>query len=337
MQIGARVGWARMTQVNKVVVRVPASTANLGPGFDTLGMALNLYHWIQMEVSEIPQIECYGDHLDGIPTDRSNLVYQIAEKVFEEAGHRPKPLSISMYSQIPLTRGLGSSASAIVGGLVAANALLNNPLSRDRLFQIASSLEEHPDNVGASLFGGIVVAYWDGHHAEHIRIDAHPHMECLVVIPEFQLLTSEARHMLPEQISLKDAVFNIGHSSLLVAALSTGRLDMISHAMKDVLHQPYRCARIPGMASILEHGVDNGALGIALSGAGPTMIAFVDRSSKQKKRLQNYMTGVFLDHGIASQSMWLTPEPVGAEVLTHFDESRTFIENVEGEKALWRR
>jgi homoserine kinase len=298
----------------KAVVKVPASTANLGPGFDALGMALNLYAWIEMGIAEKTTIHLIGDHMKGVPTDKSNLIYEVAQKVFEKAGVSYPELEISMYSDIPLARGLGSSASAIVGALAGANALIGNKLSADELFQIATSIEKHPDNVGASLFGGIVVAYWDGSRAEHIRLEPDAHLEVLVAIPTFQLSTEKARHLLPQQISMKDAVFNLGHSSLLVAALSTGNLGMIRHAMKDMLHQPYRASLIPGMAEILDHAADHGALGAALSGAGPTMLALVDSRSDRKDELESFLLGTFRKEGITAETLWLKPSREGVEV-----------------------
>src|SRR5690606_36685222 len=145
--------WPLMS-MNKVIVQVPASTANLGPGFDTLGMALNLYAYIEMGVAENhTRISLFGDEMQGIPTDETNLIYQVAQQVFAEAGVSIPHLDISMYSDIPLTRGLGSSASAIIGGMYAANALIGGKLTDDQLFQLATQMEDHPDNVGASLFG----------------------------------------------------------------------------------------------------------------------------------------------------------------------------------------
>ena len=142
-----------MSLQQRVTVKVPASTANLGPGFDTLGMALSLYAWIEMKPSEQTVFHLYGDHLNGLPTDRSNLIYEVAQMVFKEAGVSVPELEISMFSDIPLTRGLGSSASAIVGALAAANALIGSPLSDDKLMDMATLLEKHPDNVGASIWG----------------------------------------------------------------------------------------------------------------------------------------------------------------------------------------
>lgn len=300
----------------RVIVKVPASTANLGPGFDTLGMALSLYAWIEMSESQTGDttFEFYGDGMDGLPRDKSNLLYKVAQLVFEEAGAHVPELAIAMYSDIPLARGLGSSASAIIGALVAANALIGSPLSKDKLFQLATELEGHPDNVGASLFGGIVVSAWDGSEAHYSRIEPHGRLETLVAIPAFQLATEKARHALPSQISMADAVFNVGRSSLLVAALAGGELGLIRHAMKDRLHQPYRAALIPGMAEILERAADFGALGAALSGAGPTLIAFVDSASGEKAALAEFLKATLAKEGIEAETMWLAPCTDGAEV-----------------------
>ncbi|GIP30094.1 homoserine kinase [Paenibacillus sp. J23TS9] len=319
-----------MIKPEGVCVRIPASTANLGPGFDTLGMALSMYSWIGMKGSKETVIHLYGNEMDGIPTDKSNLVYKVAQMVFREAGVQVPELEISMYSDIPLTRGLGSSASAIVGALFAANELIGSPLSKAKLFDMATAIEDHPDNVGASLFGGLITAIWDGLHADYIRMEPHEELEVLVVIPDFQLSTSEARKGLPAQISRKDAVYNISRSSLLVAALAQGRLDLISRAMSDRLHQPYRAELVPGMAEILENAVAHGALGIALSGAGPTLLALVERQSQRKKELETYLLNTMKAEGIRASASWLSPSRKGALLIGSMP-SGSFLEMIKGE------
>ncbi|RKN83833.1 homoserine kinase [Paenibacillus ginsengarvi] len=314
----------------KVYVKVPASTANLGPGFDALGMALNLYEWIEMGIADRTEIRVYGEQMVGVPTDKSNLIYKVAQLLFDKAGVSHPELDIAMYSDIPLTRGLGSSATAIVGALVAANALIGNKLSSHELFQIASALEKHPDNVGASLFGGLIAAFWDGERAEHIRIVPEDRLDVLVAIPRFELATEKARNVLPVSVTMKDAVFNIGHSSLLVAAFCTGRYDMIRHAMKDALHQPYRAPLIPGMTDILEQAQQHGALGAALSGAGPTLLALVDGKEGRGAELEAFLQGTLARHGIEADTMWLKPCADGAVVLTHFDPNVSLLDNVKG-------
>lgn len=304
-----------MGSLDKVRVKVPASTANLGPGFDALGMALSLYAWIEMKASDETRIRLFGDQLSGVPDGKANLIYQVAQRLFDEAGVRVPELEIGMYSDIPLTRGLGSSASAIVGALVAANGVIGEPLSRDDLFQLATRMENHPDNAGASLFGGIVSAVWDGRQATGIKLDPPERLTLLVAVPEFHLSTEKARHLLPESVSRKDAVFNVGHASLLTAALATGRLELIGEAMQDRLHQPYRKALVPGMDKILREARDHGALGVALSGAGPAMIAFVDRESKDKDRLESFMLETFREAGVVAGTLWLDPDRDGALLL----------------------
>ncbi|MDQ0877999.1 homoserine kinase [Paenibacillus sp. V4I3] len=317
--------------VQKVRVKVPASTANLGPGFDSLGMALNLYAWIDMAISDQTTIHLIGDQMNGIPTDKSNLIYKVAQMVFEQADVSHPELDITMYSDIPLTRGLGSSASAIVGALAGANALIGNKLTQYELFQIASRLEKHPDNVGASLFGGIVVAFWDGEKAESIRIEPDANLEVLVAIPAFQLSTEKARSVMPKQVAMKDAVFNLSHSSLLVAALSTGNLGMIRHAMKDALHQPYRAELIPGMKTLLEQAENHGALGVALSGAGPTMLALVDARSSQKEELESFLKDTLAKEGIEAQTLWLRPSGEGVAAILLQEGDGDLLSFVEGE------
>lgn len=317
-----------------VVVKIPASTANLGPGFDALGMALSLYAWLELSIAETTEVNLYGDGMEELPTDTRNLVYKVAQSVFQKAGMTEQPLKISLYSEVPLTRGLGSSASAIVGALVAANEMLGKAFSDQELFYMATELEGHPDNVGASLFGGIIVSSWDGESAPYVKITPPNALETCVIIPDFQLSTEKARHALPEQYSKSDVVFNIGKSSLLVAALASGQLQLIKQAMQDRIHQPYRAALIPGMSHILEQAVEQGALGAALSGAGPTLIAFIDSHSEHKEQLENFMVSTMKREGITAKTMWLSPDHFGTRVIFESKElvhELPFMELVKGD------
>lgn len=320
-----------MMRNEKVLVKVPASTANLGPGFDTLGMALELFAWVEMSFSDRAIIHLYGDGMDGIPTDESNLVYRTALKVFQKAGIDCPGLEISMLSEIPLARGLGSSASAIVGALVAANHLAGDVFSKEQLFQMAVEIEHHPDNVGASLFGGLVVVAWDGGMPHYLRLDVDSAIEVLAAIPEFQLSTEQARNILPQQVSRQDAVYNISRASLLVSAFSLGKLDLIRDAMSDKLHQPYRSSLIPGMQDILNGAADHGALGAALSGAGPTLLALVNKDSRRKQELIDFIEQTLQQYTISAEYLWLNPADAGASVLTQNNNSSTFIEKLKGE------
>ncbi|MFD0617990.1 homoserine kinase [Paenibacillus sp. GCM10027629] len=319
-----------MNAYERVIVKVPASTANLGPGFDTLGMALQLYSYIEMSAAEETSISLYGEELSGIPTDKRNLIYKVAQMIFDDAGVSVPELRISMYSDIPLTRGLGSSASAIIGGMFAANALIGYALPQERIFTLATALEKHPDNVGASLYGGIIAATWDGTQAHHIRLTPSPHLTTLVAIPQFQLATEKARNILPQQFSMGDAIFNVSHSSLLVAALATENFGMIRHAMRDRIHQPYRASLIPGMSEILDKAADYGALGIALSGAGPTLIALVDERESREEQLEQFLMDTLNREQITASTLWLKPSIEGTVALPDI-EGRMFMDVVKGD------
>lgn len=294
---------------------VPASTANLGPGFDSLGMALPLFAGVAMQAAKRTRIRLHGKHLDGIPQDKTNLVYETAQAVFDKAGVSMPELEIAYESEIPLTRGLGSSAAAIVGALVAANGLIGSPLSGDELFQMASAMERHPDNVGAALFGGFVAAAWDGERAAAVRLDPPADLEVLVAIPAFELSTKKARGALPQQVSMADAVFNVSHSSLLTAALAAGNFAALRHAMRDRLHQPYRAEMVPGMKDILSGAPDHGALGAVLSGAGPTLLMLADKREAAHERLEVFVRRTMEAAGVEIHLQWMTPCLQGAAIV----------------------
>lgn len=300
----------------RVRVTVPSSTANLGPGFDTLGMALQLYSVVEMQVSEQTSIELIGKELQGTPTDKSNLLYVIAAELFQQAGLAVPELHIRASSEAPLTRGLGSSAAAIVGALVAANHLAGEPFTREQLFAMAVKKEGHPDNVGPSFFGGIIVATMpekDDQPIPYIRLAPPAAMRALVVIPNYALSTEKARNALPQVYSKQDVIYNVGHSSLLVAALAQGRLDLLGQAMGDRLHQPYRAPLVPGLEEILAAATQNGAVGAALSGAGPTILCLT-ASDSECERLKSFVDQVMRGHGISYQTMVLQPDEHGVQV-----------------------
>jgi len=305
---------------NSVVkVTIPASTANLGPGFDALGMAFQLYSVVEMAISEETTIELVGKELQGTPADKSNLLYQVAVGLFQEAGLSVPELFIRAASDAPLTRGLGSSAAAIVGALVAANQLAGEPFTRDQLFAKASQMEGHPDNVGASMFGGIVVATMpdqEGAAVPYVKLPVPQGLQTLVVIPEFPLSTEKARKVLPQVYSKQDVVYNVGHSSLLVAALAQGRLDLMGQAMADRLHQPYRAELVPGLKDILDQATQHGAAGAALSGAGPTILCFF-QTEEEQARLREFVDRVMKGHDISYRVMILLPDEHGVQVEIH--------------------
>jgi homoserine kinase len=298
--------------------RVPATSANLGPGFDALGIALSLYAWIEMAPADETSVALLGARTEGLPSDKSNLLYGIAQRVFDEAGVKVPELEIAFAGDIPLTRGLGSSAAAIAGALGAANALIGDALPRDELFRIATSIEGHPDNVGPAIYGGIVSAVWDGERAAHIRLDAPPSLTTLVAIPTYELETKKARAALPDSYSRADAVFNLSRAALLTAALATGNLDVLRHTLDDRLHQPYRAPLVPGLSRVLREASAHGALGAALSGAGPTAIAFVDKTSiaGREPELEAFLREAMSASGDGKdvELLWLAPSDEGLTV-----------------------
>lgn len=306
-------------QENRIVrVQVPASTANLGPGFDAIGMAFQLYTRIHMRFAETTQIRPLSPELVGLPTGKENLLYRAAASLFREAGLPEPELYMEVESEIPLTRGLGSSAAALVGALCGANRLAGEPFTPEQLYAMATRWEGHPDNVGAALFGGVVVAAMpqtDERLAPipHVRLPVPDGLKTVVVIPEYELSTGQARAALPDRYSREDMVFNVGRSSLLVAAIAQGRLELFAEAMRDRLHQPYRCALVPGLREMLEGATEHGALGAALSGAGPTMLFFYP-DDQQKERLLSFIERVLTGYAIRYRVMTLLPDERGTTI-----------------------
>ncbi|PKM47656.1 MAG: homoserine kinase [Firmicutes bacterium HGW-Firmicutes-8] len=294
-------------------VQIPATTANMGPGFDTLGMALKLYNIVEMEEAKRGlHINVEGDGADKIPRDASNIVYISAAKVFKTVGFEPKGLRIRMINNIPLARGLGSSAAAIIGGLLAANILSGGRLGEKELLNLATEIEGHPDNVAPALVGGIVVTVQADNEIKYYKIEPPPKLKCVVAIPNFTLPTKLAREVLPQSVSLTDAVYNIGRTALLVTALIKQDFNMLSAAMDDKIHQPYRANLVPGMKKVFAAAKLAGARGIALSGAGPALIAYCDDNTGL---IATVMKETFLQSGIYARVIELEPNPVGAVAL----------------------
>lgn len=296
-----------------VRVQVPATTANLGPGFDCLGMALKLYNMVEMvRLNAGLSIEIHGEGAQEIARDQTNVVYRAAMRLFNQVGFVPGGLRIRLINNIPVARGLGSSASAIAGGLIAANIIAGGRLTQKELLTLAASLEGHPDNVAPALFGGIVVTSAVEGEVRFARIDPPAGLKAAVAIPEFKLSTRMARDVLPQQVSMQDAVFNLGRVALLVTALCRGDLGLLTGVIEDRLHQPYRASLVPGMKKVLAAARLAGARGVCLSGAGPTLIAFADANLELIARA---MKDTFTQNGVPARAMVLEPSPIGARAL----------------------
>lgn len=257
-----------------IKIRIPASTANLGSGFDSLGIALNLYNYIEIG----PSLGCEISSADGteIPTGEDNLVYLSAKKVFEKSGLPFRGLKIIEENHIPFARGLGSSSACIAGGVFGANELLGRPFAKNELLDIAAEIEGHPDNVSPAILGGFTVNATDGKNIRFVKSEVPENFVFAAFVPPFELKTADARAAMPKEVSVKDSVFNLSRSALFTASLISGKFENLKAACDDKLHQPSRLPLISGGKTVIEKSYENGALAAFISGAGSTMMAIFD-------------------------------------------------------------
>lgn len=261
--------------LSRTIISVPATSANLGPGFDTMGLALNIRNRVMFEV--IP--EGFEFTFDGfgsksLPRDRSNLIIESAWRLFDEVGEHPTGLHMYQSADIPVKKGLGSSSGAIVAGLFGANQLLGEPKSIDELVQIATAIEGHPDNVVPALLGGLTVSVMGASKTVLTKRIKPFDWEILMVVPDYTFGTDEARAILPTTIPMRDVVFNMSRSAMLPTILERGDHDNLAEVMRDRIHQNYRLPQFPGVEGAYEAAMMAGASGVALSGAGPSLIVF---------------------------------------------------------------
>ncbi len=273
-----------MSVVSSVCVTVPATTANLGPGFDCIGAALTLYNELKFTCSKLDRakkliINVTGDEAAKVAKDESNLVYQAFIKFFQHIQQTPPPVNIEIKLGVPLARGLGSSATAIVGGLIGANVLAGEILTPAQIMELAIAIEGHPDNVVPALWGGCCLAATSDTGWEICDIPWCKDVVPVVAIPDFELSTSVARQVLPTQVSRGDAIFNTAHLGLLLRGLETGNKNWLRAALQDKLHQPYRKYLIHGYDDLYAVALLSGAYGMVISGAGPTLLALTDTSN----------------------------------------------------------
>ena len=297
----------------KVIARIPASTTNLGPGFDVLGLALQLYSTVTLEPSETDtEVIVNGVDADKIPSTSEHVAFQAVELVFKRSSTTPpKGFKLHIDNGIPAIRGLGGSGTAILGGLLTANVLCGTPFSDAELLNFATEIEGHPDNVAASLYGGIVVSAQENGHVHTVQLACPPELSIVLAIPDFPLSTKQAREVLPRSVDFADAIYNTSRSTLLIASIATGQFEMLRVAMKDRLHQPYRTSLIPGFNDVAEAAISAGALSVALSGAGPTVAAYCIEHDEQ---IAKQMQTVFNMHQIASDIKILKSDADGANV-----------------------
>lgn len=262
-----------------IKVRVPATTANIGPGFDAFGMAFQLYNIFSFEERDNGKLTIRG--VERRYQGKSNLVYKAMLKVFNRVHYRPKGIYIYTDVNIPVSRGLGSSAACIVGGLVGANTLCGAPLTGKELFDMAVEMEGHPDNVAPAMFGGLVVSLGLKEENHYIKKEVSQCFEFYGLIPDFTLSTMEARKALPKKVFHKDAVFNVSRATMTYLALTEGRPDILKVSVEDKLHQPYREGLIAHYDEVSQKARELGSLNTCISGAGPTLLAITTRDNDQ--------------------------------------------------------
>lgn len=296
-----------------VTVKVPATSANLGPGFDTLGIALNTYLEVKLKLCENDNIICHGEGQEAISLDiKDNYVYKAIQLLFEEVGEK-SGVHLEINNNIPVGKGLGSSAAAIVAGLFAANEIIDNIFTAEELVNWAVKLEGHADNVVPAIYGGLTTAMIYEDQVYYQKICLPEELQIIVVVPDFNLPTEKSRSVLPAQLNLTDTVSNLQRACFLLASIFNGDFKHINKAMDDMIYQPLRKQFIPGFDEVLAKAKSNGALGVALSGAGPSIIAF---AAGNVDGIGKAMKTAFSEQNVASQTYYLHPDQKGIHLQT---------------------
>jgi len=314
--------WLAELDGHRVVVQVPASSANLGAGYDCLGVALALTNRVEVEVRGWSrgaiELTVDGEGRNELREDRDNrFVRGLEAALVQGRGRLPDDIGwrIAMDNTIPLARGLGSSAAATVAGIVAANALMGGPLTLEDQLRIATEIEGHPDNAAASLLGGFVVAAAVDGAVEAVRFEAPRDVRAVLFIPELRLSTDAMRKALPKSVPLDDAVANLAAVAIGVAGMAAGRTDLLRRLTVDRLHEPYRAAVYPQLTRLVQAAREAGALGACLSGAGSTILAFAD-SMADIARIEGALSAVAADTDLPGRMVVVEPRNQGAEVLS---------------------
>ena len=297
----------------RITARVPATSANLGPGFDCFGVALELRTDTTLAVGEPFSIAIQGEGANRIARDERNLAFRAVRTFYERIGREPPSFALTINSRIPLTGGLGSSSAGILGGLLAANVAAGRPMDADGILALAAELDGHPDNVAPALLGGLVVAVADPPRGPvTLSLPIPNELSAVVYVPTFTMPTKRARALLPPVVPRADAIFNAGRTALLVAALQTGQLDYLRIATQDRLHQPYRSKLFPALPTVIEAALAAGARGAALSGAGSAVLAL---ATGRQTQIGQAMKDAALRRGVHGRWLAVDVARAGAEVI----------------------
>lgn len=281
-----------------IKLKIPASTSNLGSGFDTFGLALNIYLNVEVSLADSLKISYSGEGEQDIVLDETNLIFKAAAKIYEKAGAGLPFLSINIENPIPLCRGLGSSGAAIIAGLAGANKLLDDKFSNSELLNFAHEIEGHPENAAASLYGGFTTNCINNGEIISRKIEITNSLKAVLLIPETSISTEDAREVLPVLVAYDEAIFNVQRSALLTHTFLTGDFDSLKTAMQDKLHQPFRKQLLPGYDEFEEIAYENGALGVCISGSGSTLLCFTE---DKETLLQNHWRALAEEKEIAAQ------------------------------------
>jgi len=299
--------------MKKVKVKIPASTTNLGPGFDCLGLALQLYNTV--ELTRVKErriiIDIKGEGEESLPKNKENIIIPALKLIFDNAGLPLEGIKIKEINNIPIKRGLGSSAATRLGGILGASALLEKRLTSREIIELATQLEGHPDNVAASLLGGLVTISYSNKEIKWLKMAIPVSLKVIVAIPELEISTEKARNILPLKIPLSDVIFNLSHLAILISSLKEKRWENLLFATEDKVHQPYRKALLPGMEEVFQAAIKGGARGVFLSGSGSTIAALSD---KKEEIIGKAMQNALAEKKIKSRVMILKIDGKGAEV-----------------------